>query len=215
MPTIDLPSDELAAVTAAIRRVIEDDRYPHAPRLDPLRAALARLDVASKHPRNRRPRQPKPTMGRGNSKKAGRDGNRPGLVRSCSALGPAASAIACMQSWRHGETLKPLGSALVPVYGRHGPRAKAEPWHRIQPGGLWRSLRQKGPARRESAGRELQKPARLLPAALRLVQLILSFFPRPYPLGGRIDVANDRLPALGDVDVLDRHLLLAHRAVFL
>jgi hypothetical protein len=42
VPTIDLPADELAAVTAAIRGVIEDDRYPYAPRLDPLRAALAR-----------------------------------------------------------------------------------------------------------------------------------------------------------------------------
>jgi hypothetical protein len=48
VPTIDLPADELAAVAAAIRRVIEGDRYPHAPRLDPLRAALARLDAASK-----------------------------------------------------------------------------------------------------------------------------------------------------------------------
>ena len=47
VPTIDLPADELAAVTAAIRRVIEGDRYPHAPRLDPLRAALARLDAAA------------------------------------------------------------------------------------------------------------------------------------------------------------------------
>ena len=46
MPTIDLPADELAAVTAAIRGLIEGDRYPHAPRLDPLRAALARLDAA-------------------------------------------------------------------------------------------------------------------------------------------------------------------------
>jgi hypothetical protein len=47
VPTVDLPDDELAAVTAAaIRRVIEGDRYPHAPRLDPLRAALARLDAA-------------------------------------------------------------------------------------------------------------------------------------------------------------------------
>jgi hypothetical protein len=46
VPTIDLPDDELAAVTAAIRGVIEGDRYPHAPRLDPLRAALARLDAA-------------------------------------------------------------------------------------------------------------------------------------------------------------------------
>ena len=47
MPTINLAADELAAVTAAIRRVIEDDRFPHAPRLDPLRAALARLDAAT------------------------------------------------------------------------------------------------------------------------------------------------------------------------
>jgi hypothetical protein len=46
MPTIDLPDDELAAVTAAIRDVIAGDRYPHAPRLDPLRAALARLEAA-------------------------------------------------------------------------------------------------------------------------------------------------------------------------
>jgi hypothetical protein len=47
MPTIDLPDDELAAVTAAIRGVIEDDKFPHAPRLDPLRAALARFDAAT------------------------------------------------------------------------------------------------------------------------------------------------------------------------
>ena len=45
LPTIDLPADELAAVTAAIRGVIEGDRYPHAPRLDPLRAALAKFDA--------------------------------------------------------------------------------------------------------------------------------------------------------------------------
>jgi hypothetical protein len=48
MPTIDLPDNELAAVTAAIRRLIADDRYPRAPRLDPLRTALARLEAASK-----------------------------------------------------------------------------------------------------------------------------------------------------------------------
>ena len=52
MPTIDLPDDELAAVTAAIRGVIAGDRYPHAPRLDPLRAALARLEAATEpHPK--------------------------------------------------------------------------------------------------------------------------------------------------------------------
>jgi hypothetical protein len=48
MPTINLPDDELAAVAAAIRRAIEDDKFPHAPRLDPPRAALARFDAASK-----------------------------------------------------------------------------------------------------------------------------------------------------------------------
>ena len=40
MPIIDLTDDEHAAVAAAMRRAIEDDRFPHAPRLDPLRAAL-------------------------------------------------------------------------------------------------------------------------------------------------------------------------------
>ena len=33
MPTIDLTVNEHAAVTAAIRRTIEEDRFPHAPRL--------------------------------------------------------------------------------------------------------------------------------------------------------------------------------------
>jgi len=46
VPTINLTDDELAAVTAAVRRTIGDDKYPHAPRLDPLRAALARLEAA-------------------------------------------------------------------------------------------------------------------------------------------------------------------------
>jgi hypothetical protein len=43
MPTIDLT----AAVTAAIRRAIEKDRFPRAPHLDPLRSALAKLDPAA------------------------------------------------------------------------------------------------------------------------------------------------------------------------
>lgn len=34
MPTIDLPDDELAAVIAALRGLIEGDRYPRAPRLE-------------------------------------------------------------------------------------------------------------------------------------------------------------------------------------
>jgi hypothetical protein len=44
MPTIDLTDAEHAAVTAAIRRAIEDDGIPRAPRLDSLRSALAKLD---------------------------------------------------------------------------------------------------------------------------------------------------------------------------
>jgi hypothetical protein len=51
VPTIDLPADELAAVTASIRRVIADDRYPHAPRLDPLRAALGKFEAAPRSER--------------------------------------------------------------------------------------------------------------------------------------------------------------------
>ena len=48
MPTTDLTDEEHAAVTAAIRRLIEDDKFPHAPRLDPLRSALAKLEAAPK-----------------------------------------------------------------------------------------------------------------------------------------------------------------------
>jgi hypothetical protein len=58
MPTIDLTDDELAAVKAAIRRAVEEDKFPRAPRLDPLRSALAKLDRAAANP----PRTP-PTRG--------------------------------------------------------------------------------------------------------------------------------------------------------
>jgi hypothetical protein len=47
MPIFDLTDAEFAAVTAAIRRAVEDDRFPRAPRLDPLRAALARFEAAA------------------------------------------------------------------------------------------------------------------------------------------------------------------------
>jgi hypothetical protein len=54
VPTINLTADELAAVTAALRRAIEDDRFPHAPRLDPLRAALGSSRRPQSQPRSRR-----------------------------------------------------------------------------------------------------------------------------------------------------------------
>jgi hypothetical protein len=46
VPTIDFTDAELAAVTAAIHRTIEDDKFPHAPRLVPMRTALGKLDEA-------------------------------------------------------------------------------------------------------------------------------------------------------------------------
>ena len=59
VPTIDLTEDEFAAVTATVRRAIEDDRFPHAPRLDPLRAALGKFDAAAPEPTRPRPGSPK------------------------------------------------------------------------------------------------------------------------------------------------------------
>ena len=46
VPIIDFTDAEVAAVTAAIRRTIEDDKFPHAPRLVPMRTAMAKLDEA-------------------------------------------------------------------------------------------------------------------------------------------------------------------------
>ena len=48
MPTIDLTDDECVAVTAAILRAIEDDRFPRAPAAIRSRAALAKFDAALK-----------------------------------------------------------------------------------------------------------------------------------------------------------------------
>ena len=43
MSTLNLTADELAAVAAALRRLVDEDKFPHAPRLDPSRAALGKL----------------------------------------------------------------------------------------------------------------------------------------------------------------------------
>jgi hypothetical protein len=43
MPNIEFSDEEHAAVTAAVRRAIDQDKYPRSPRLAPLRGALAKL----------------------------------------------------------------------------------------------------------------------------------------------------------------------------
>jgi hypothetical protein len=69
MPTIDLTDDELAAVAAAIRRAVEEDRFPRAPRLDPLRSALAKLDpeaaASLRRPRVAETAKPQPRTPKG------------------------------------------------------------------------------------------------------------------------------------------------------
>jgi hypothetical protein len=71
VPTINLTDDELA-LTAAIRRAIEDDRFPHAPRLDPLRAALRNSRRPQSRPHSRKRRgQAKPTSARGGNRGPG------------------------------------------------------------------------------------------------------------------------------------------------
>ena len=67
MPNIDLPDDEYAAVLAAVRKALDEDKYPMSPRLAPLKAALAKLDpVAAPKPMIKRPPLPQaPTRSRG------------------------------------------------------------------------------------------------------------------------------------------------------
>ena len=88
---------------AAIRGVIEGDRYPHASRLDPLRAALARLEAAganqnipdgadtkSLSPEGPPRRRARPTSGRG-------DNRRPLAIRG-------RQAVRFRGIWRSGST---------------------------------------------------------------------------------------------------------------
>jgi hypothetical protein len=58
---IDLTDDELAAPAALIPRAIEQDGFPLAPRLDPLRSVLAKLEPdknANAQPSNPKRRPP-------------------------------------------------------------------------------------------------------------------------------------------------------------
>jgi hypothetical protein len=50
MPTLDLTDDEKAALVGHLRHALEYDPFPYAPRLDPLKAILSKLDPLKPRP---------------------------------------------------------------------------------------------------------------------------------------------------------------------
>jgi hypothetical protein len=65
--TLDLTDEEAAALTKHLREAIEYARYPLAPRLDPLKSILAKLDPPDPRPEPLPPLKPGmgPSVGRG------------------------------------------------------------------------------------------------------------------------------------------------------
>jgi hypothetical protein len=78
MTTIDLTDDEMAALTAAVRLLIADDRYPRAPHLAPLRSrvALTNLDPVVRSVDEDRPPSRSPRHLRAARAGGGRGGSR-------------------------------------------------------------------------------------------------------------------------------------------
>ena len=58
----ELDDDELAAVIAALKEKLDRDHFPHSPRLEPVRRALAKL-APSTVPKPTPPRTPLPQAG--------------------------------------------------------------------------------------------------------------------------------------------------------
>jgi hypothetical protein len=54
MPKIDFTEEEQTAIAAALRRLIDEDKFPFSPRLKPLKSALAKLAP----PKAKAPRKP-------------------------------------------------------------------------------------------------------------------------------------------------------------
>ncbi len=50
MPTLDLTDDEKLVLVAHLRHALEYDPFPYAPRLDPLKAILAKLELPAPQP---------------------------------------------------------------------------------------------------------------------------------------------------------------------
>ena len=63
---LDLTDDEAIALTEHLRQAIDEARYPLAPRLDPLKAILAKLDPPKPKPEPLPPLKPgdAPSVGR-------------------------------------------------------------------------------------------------------------------------------------------------------
>jgi hypothetical protein len=61
--TLDLTDEEAAALTKHLRQALDDARYPLAPRLDPLKAILAKLEPPPKSRKYEPPPPLKPGMG--------------------------------------------------------------------------------------------------------------------------------------------------------
>ena len=68
--TLDLTDDEKAALVAHLRHALEYDRFPFAPRLDPLKAVLAKLDPPAPKP------EPLPPLRGGAGPRVGRGRRR-------------------------------------------------------------------------------------------------------------------------------------------
>ena len=47
VPTVDLTDKEHAALVAYVLDKLREEKFPHAPRLNPVRSALAKLNAAS------------------------------------------------------------------------------------------------------------------------------------------------------------------------
>jgi hypothetical protein len=64
---LDLTDDEKAALVAHLRHALEYDPFPYAPRLDPLKAILAKLEPPKPQPEPLPPLRPGmgPTHGQG------------------------------------------------------------------------------------------------------------------------------------------------------
>jgi hypothetical protein len=65
--TLDLTDDEKLALVAHLRHALEYDPFPYAPRLDPLKAILAKLEPPAPQPEPLPPLKPGmgPRVGRG------------------------------------------------------------------------------------------------------------------------------------------------------